>query len=254
MKTDKQVQRGAWRKSGMAALAVALFMGCGAGSFGIDPTGSGGTPGAPGGPNQTPGSQPAIGTVYTGEGTFYGADGSGNCSYDRSPGNLMVAAMNNPQYANSSVCGMCVDVTGPKGKITVRIVDRCPECKWGDLDLSKEAFVQIADEVQGRVKISWTQVACAVSGPLSYRYKEGSSQWWMGVQVLNSRLPIKRIEMQKNGSWTDLQQQQYGYYLDPSNPGVGPFTFRLTSTDDKQVTETDVKLSPSGIVPGSQQF
>jgi len=35
---------------------------------------------------------------------------------------------------------------------------------------------------------------------------------------------------------------------------VGPFTFRLTSTDDKQVTETGVKLSPSGIVPGTQQF
>ena len=34
-----------------------------------------------------------IPAVYTGEGTFYGADGSGNCSYDRSPGNLMVAAM-----------------------------------------------------------------------------------------------------------------------------------------------------------------
>ncbi len=66
MNTDRQVQRGAWRKSGMAALAVSLWMGCGEGSFGVDPAGSGGTPGAPGGPNQTPGSQPAIGTVYTG--------------------------------------------------------------------------------------------------------------------------------------------------------------------------------------------
>ena len=126
---------------------------------------------------QTPGSQPTIGQVQNGEGTYYGATGAGACSYDPSPGNLMVAAMNAPQWQGSQVCGTCVDVTGPKGKVTVRIVDLCPECKSGDLDLSQEAFVQIADQSAGRVKISWTAVACAVSGPIGIHFKEGSNPY-----------------------------------------------------------------------------
>ena len=72
---------------------------------------------------QTPGTEPPLGTLQMGEGTYYGAAGSGNCSYEASPNDLLVAAMNDPQYNNSSVCGMCVDVTGPKGMVTVRIVD-----------------------------------------------------------------------------------------------------------------------------------
>ena len=49
-----------------------------------------------------------IGTTYSGEGTYYGATGGGACSYDPSPQNLMVAAMNAPQWDSSAVCGMCV--------------------------------------------------------------------------------------------------------------------------------------------------
>ena len=209
---------------GAAALAGMLAaVGCGAGGTGSTNPGT----------MQTPGSQPTIGTPQMGDGTYYGADGSGNCSYDPSPNDLLVAAMNDPQYNNSSVCGMCVDVTGPLGKVTVRIVDRCPECKSGDLDLSQQAFVRIANQVDGRVKISWVPVACAVSGPISFRFKEGSSQYWMAVQVRNSRLPINKIELQDGGNWITLEQQSYNYYIRATNPGPGPFTFRLTALTRK---------------------
>ena len=135
---------------------------------------------------QLPGSQPTIGSMQQGDGTYYGATGGGACSYDPSPTNLMVAAMNAPQWQNSQVCGTCVDVTGPKGTVSVRIVDLCPECKSGDLDLSEEAFTMIADKAAGRVKISWVPVACAVSGPVGIHFKEGSNAYWMAVQVRNS--------------------------------------------------------------------
>ena len=220
--------------------------GCGAGTS----TNPGTNPGS----MQNPGSEPTIGTVQMGEGTYYGADGSGNCSYDPSPGDLLVAAMNDPQYANSSVCGMCADVTGPLGKVTVRIVDRCPECKTGDLDLSLQAFTRIAEQSAGRVKISWVPVACTVSGPVSFRFKEGSSQYWMAVQVRNSRLPINKIELQQGNSWITLEQQSYNYYIRSSNPGPGPFTFRVTALDGQQLTESGVALMPAAVVQGTQQF
>lgn len=202
---------------------------------------------------QSPGTTVTLGQKQTGEGTYYGATGAGACSYDKSS-NLMVAAMNMPQYLNSQACGTCIDVTGPKGTITIRIVDLCPECKTGDLDLSESAFALIADPVQGRVPISWVPVSCQASGPISIRFKEGSSEWWMGVQVRNSKLPIKKIELQKGGSWVTLEQQSYNYYLMASNPGPGPFTFRITSTTDQQITESGVQLKDATVVQGTQQF
>ena len=58
-----------------------------------------------------------------------------------SPQDLMVAAMNAEEYDNAAYCGAYVHgVTGPKGEVTVRIVDLCPECRAGHLDLSQEAF------------------------------------------------------------------------------------------------------------------
>ncbi|HND12053.1 MAG TPA: expansin EXLX1 family cellulose-binding protein [Pseudomonadota bacterium] len=204
---------------------------------------------------QLPGSQPQIGSTQTGDGTYYGATGAGACSYDPSPSNLMVAAMNAPQWAASAVCGTCVDVTGPKGTVTVRIVDLCPECKSGDLDLSEQAFTMIADKSAGRVKISWTPVACAVSGPLGIHFKEGSNAWWMAVQVRNSRLPIKDIELQQSGNWVKLQPQTFNYYVaDTPDPGPGPYTFRITAQSGQQVVESGIALQVGQTVSGTQQF
>ena len=62
---------------------------------------------------------------------------AGACSFDPSPDDLLVAAMNGAEYDNAAWCGAYVHVTGPKGAVTVRIVDLCPGCKAGDLDLSR---------------------------------------------------------------------------------------------------------------------
>eukprot|EP00667_Euglena_gracilis_P006861 EG_transcript_6930 len=197
---------------------------------------------------------PTLSTNYTGDGTYYGATGAGACSYDASPTDLMVAALNAPQWATAGWCGACARVTGPKGTITVRIVDLCPECHAGDLDLSLEAFVLIADQVQGRVRISWQFVACSTVGPLSYRFKDGSSQWWMGVQVLNSPLPVGNLELLQGASYVPLVPQAYNYYTTSSAPGAGPFTFRVTTRDGQQLLQPGVALAPTAVVPGNKTF
>ena len=62
----------------------------------------------------------------------------------------------------SSNCGRCVDVTGPKGSATqVVIIDVCPECAHGDLDFDLATFELIADQIDGRVQITWQFVDCA---------------------------------------------------------------------------------------------
>lgn len=100
----------------------------------------------------------ALGPEESGEATYYDADGTGACGFSAS-NDFMVAAINDEQYSKEN-CGRCVSVTGPRGTVTVRIVDKCPGCDEGDLDLSQTAFGKIAKLSDGRVPITWRFVAC----------------------------------------------------------------------------------------------
>src|SRR5512135_3134445 len=106
--------------------------------------------------------------IHQGIATYYYATGAGACSFDPSPSNLMVAAMDAPEWNNSAVCGEYVQVWGPKGTVTVRIVDLCPECGVGHLDLSEQAFALIANLSAGVVSITWQVVSPSLSGPIAY--------------------------------------------------------------------------------------
>jgi expansin (peptidoglycan-binding protein) len=196
----------------------------------------------------------ALGQSEQGVATYYAADGSGNCGFDPSPNDLNVAAMNASEYAGSAVCGECVSITGPKGNVTVRIVDQCPDCEKGHLDLSQQAFAQIADVSAGRVPITWEVVACNVSGNIEYRVKDGSSQYWTALQVRNSRLPVAKMELQSGGSWVDIMRATYNYFIVPSGVGPGSYQVRVTAVDGQTLVDTLPAVQPSTTVPGSGQF
>ncbi|AKV04122.1 extracellular endoglucanase precursor [Labilithrix luteola] len=97
-------------------------------------------------------------TTYSGQATYYDANGTGACGFPAST-DYYVVAMNKAQYSKS-ICGQCIHVKGPNGEVTVRIVDLCPGCSSGDLDLSMTAFKKIAPLSAGRVNVSWSFVPC----------------------------------------------------------------------------------------------
>jgi expansin (peptidoglycan-binding protein) len=194
--------------------------------------------------------------IHQGIATYYDATGEGACMFDPSPGDLMVAAMNAEEYNNAAVCGAYVYVTGPKGTVTVRIVDLCPECKAGHLDLSREAFAQIADLPQGRVPITWQVVSPALAGPIAYHFKNGSNEWWTAVQVRNHRNPIARLEYRDGGGqWVTVPRTSYNYFVQ-SNPGMGlgPYTFRVTDWYSNTLTDSGIPHIENGTVNGAAQF
>lgn len=130
-----------------------------AGATKTDPPGSTTTPGTGTGTGTTPTppTEPQV-EEESGEATYYDADGTGACGSPTSNASL-VAAMNGVQYSKA-VCGKCAEVKGPLGSVVVKILDKCPGCSEGDLDLSETAFVKIAKKIDGRVKITWHYVTC----------------------------------------------------------------------------------------------
>lgn len=184
-----------------------------------------------------------------GEATFYAATGAGACSFDATPNDLDVAAMQLPEFDGSRACGTCLLVTGPKASVTVRVVDSCPGCaaKSVDLDLSAQAFAKIADPSAGKIAITFAEVPCAVSGPIAYHFKDGSSKYWTAIQVRNAKVPIAKLEYMKAGAWTDIPRLDYNYFVVDGGVGDQPsgLGLRVTSTDGQVLEDTLPGAIPS---------
>jgi expansin (peptidoglycan-binding protein) len=229
-------------------VVIAALAACGGGG------GGGGNDSAAASP--VAGATPVLSARSSGEGTFYGATGEGQCSFDASPGNLMVAAMNDHDYATAAACGEFVSVSGPNGSVTVRITDRCPECKPGDIDLSAQAFARIADPVAGRVPIGWQVVAGDVAGPIAFRFKEGSTRYWTAIQVRNHRLPISGLEIKPAGSsaWISVARTDYNYFVHPAEIAAGPLQVRVTALGGATLLDTLPEPAGGVVVQGKAQF
>ena len=200
------------------------------------------------------GCQILPGQTYTGEGTYYAGDGSGNCSYPAG-GSVLYAAMNEEDYEGSLNCGAYIEATGPRGTVTVKVVDRCPECAPGDVDFSPQAFDVIAERRAGRVPISWHLVnAPAGIGNVQVVVKDGSNPWWIGFQVRQHATIVTGLEVLVSGSWVTVERLQYNYFVAPAGLGNGPFTLRLTDIHGAQLTAPGITLSPSAVQATNLQF
>jgi expansin (peptidoglycan-binding protein) len=138
--------------------------------------------------------------------------------------------------------------------VRVRIVDSCPECGSGHLELSKQAFAKIAPLVDGRVTTKWRYVSCVVQGPVRYRIKEGSNPHWTAIQVRNHLLPIQKLEWQKSGSWVEAKREPYNYFVEHSGMGEGPVRVRITASDGQKLEDTLPRIEASTTVDGAAQF
>lgn len=201
-------------------------------------------------------SPAAANPIHQGIATYYDATGAGACLFDPSPQDLMVAAMNAPEYDNAALCGAYVSVSGAKGTIVVRIVDLCPECQTGHLDLSREAFAQVDELYLGRVPITWQIVSPALSGPIAYHFKDGSNQWWTAVQVRNHRNPVAKLEyLDSGGVWVEVPRTSYNYFVQ-TNPGMGtgPYSFRVTDSYGNVLVDQGIPHVENGTIAGAAQF
>jgi expansin (peptidoglycan-binding protein) len=190
---------------------------------------------------------------FSGEATYYDADGTGSCSFEAGPARR-VAAIAAADYAKAAWCGACVEVAGPEGRVVVQIVDRCPACKPGGLDLSREAFAAIAHPDRGRVPITWRPVPCEVKGPLAYRLKDGSNASWAAIQILDHRYAIASLEVRaRTGEWKALSRTDYNYFVG-RGLGAGPFALRVTDARGQVLEDAALPLAGTASHPAGAQL
>jgi expansin len=188
--------------------------------------------------------------VVTGTATNYVLQGLPNCSYPVAPADGLFVAMPPGEYTSAAACGGYLEVHGPDGSVRVEVVDQCPGCGTGHIDLSEAAFSAIAPLSAGLVNVSYQYLASpSLPGPVSLRVKEGSSQYWLALLAMNTGNPLAsvQVESKPGGSWNDLVRASYNYWIAQSGAGPGPFTVRLTDTAGHVVTVRGITLSP-GVV------
>ncbi|XP_018821980.1 EG45-like domain containing protein [Juglans regia] len=109
-------------------------------------------------------------SAIAGTATYYNVYVPSAC-YGYQDQGVMIAAASDALWDNGNACGRMYSVscTGPtnagvpqpcrNGPVTVKIVDRCPSpgCQ-ATIDLSQEAFSQIADPAAGKINIDYNLV------------------------------------------------------------------------------------------------
>lgn len=204
--------------------------------------------------------------VFHGEGTVYtlSTPASGNCNFMAYPDTAVskYAALNTPQWDVTRNCGRCAKVSctdvrcagATTAADVVHIVDQCPGCAAGDLDLSPTVFRAITGLDSDRVAISWTFVDCPVARRITFCLKRGSNAFWAAVQPTNSVAGIASVEV--NGQATTMVDSAYYFLLDGKSEttvDLSKLTITLVGLTGEVIADT-VSFASSDCVESSKQF
>ncbi|KAG7086437.1 hypothetical protein E1B28_002391 [Marasmius oreades] len=91
---------------------------------------------------------------FWGRATFFYV-GLGNCGWNSVDSDWVVALSLGSNYDNGAHCGRNVRVNANGVSRTATVVDSCPSCGWGDLDMSPSFFQNFASLDAGVFQMSW---------------------------------------------------------------------------------------------------
>ena len=187
-------------------------------------------------------------TASSGRATFYELEQLGNCSFHDVRVADLYVALGPGEYRAAAACGGFLDVSGPKGTVRVKVVDQCPECERGHLDLSRAAFGRIADVGKGSVAVRYATVVDPPVGPLSFRVKEGSSRFWFALQVDDHGNALRSVQVRSGGgAWRTLARADFNYWISETGAGTGPFQVRVADVRGHTAEVSGIRLRP-GVV------
>lgn len=201
-------------------------------------------------------------SYFTGDSTSYtlGQVSAGNCNFMYDPGvGDNYAALSSEQWDSTLNCGRCAEVSCADSRCSdttstqiVYFVDRCPECKEGDLDLSPTVFKTLTGSDPSRYSIKWKFVDCPVSGNIQYCTKSGSSSSWLAVQPANFANGVASVKI-ANQDVTMVDSCYYFLLNGGSNVDISAVDIQLTSISGEKITET-LSLTSDKCTEGTSNF
>jgi expansin (peptidoglycan-binding protein) len=194
---------------------------------------------------------PPAGPLMHGLAYYYNpGDGEGSCSFGPLPAAGRYASVGPAQYAGGAACGSYLEVTGPDGRVRAEVVDLCPGCAGGGLDMSQAAFGRVASMAAGTAQVSYRVIRDPrLPGPLELRVAQSASAGWLAVQVLNNGNPLRSVQVAPAGTarWRPLVLNSDGFWAAPSGAGPGPFRFRVTDTLGHRAVLPGIRLLPGSV-------
>lgn len=202
-------------------------------------------------------------TYFKGDGTPYhlSAVGNGNCAFMSawSQASTNYVALNRPQWDSLTHCGQCIEATCISSKcknrntaVTLQVVDQCPECKYGDLDMSPSALIKIVGSNPGRIEIGWKYVDCPKPDTIKVCLKEGSNKWWVAIQPTNTRIAVKSLSI--NDRPGKMLEGAFYYYIESKDEvPFNKIKVTVTSVDGDVVSGT-YSMKENACVDTKQQF
>lgn len=206
-----------------------------------------------------------IGNVLTtqaqtvrGKATFYGGvagSAGGNCGLPVRANDFMHAALNTRDYNGSQACGAFIRVTSrATGKsVVVQVVDRCPSCSPGGVDLTQQAFRRIDNPTKGIIDVTWKFVPSPRNNNIVVHFKPGSSKYHTEIQLRNLGRAVKKLEYKRGNGWVNMSRRLYNFFVETR--GIpSPMTLRATAVTGQRLVFNNIRLRAGGNVYTGKQF
>jgi expansin len=216
---------------------------------------------------ENPDLQPelAINEEYQGRATFFDAahpaGGLGNSGFDIPTQDQLhkVVAINNIQWNGSEASGAFMEVSGPKQRdgaapIIVQVTDRLVERADG-MDMSAEAFAQVADSADGIVNINYQLVGPPDDYVTAYGHSigegivvetiAGTNPYYAATRLNNHRYPIERVDLiEADGDLVELNRESDNRFVMEGNyPLNGAQDLLVTDIFGQQVTLDNIDIT-----------
>ncbi|WP_432967525.1 expansin EXLX1 family cellulose-binding protein [Dactylosporangium sp. CA-233914] len=178
-----------------------------------------------------------------GSASYYTAGRNGMCNLG-TPADGAYAAVGRAEYAGGAGCGTLLDVTGPNGTTRVQVVDLCPSCPAGKIDIGKGAFQRIGALSAGIIPVAYATVRDPQVGPLQVKVKGGKGYSSLSVVVNNHGNPLSTVELQAGAGFTPLRHGEDNTWTGPSGLS-GPVTLRISDVYGHQAVVENLALGQS---------
>ena len=197
---------------------------------------------------------PAGFPLTTGVSTYYTyTPGTGACTLPATPAGVYGVALSVPEYDAGTACGQCLRVWGPEGSIVARVVDECPGCGAGHIDLETAGFAAIAPLAAGIVDVAYWSIECPTTGNVSWEL-QGSNPFYVKAQIRNQPYALSAMDLFYDSTWHAMARTVDGYFELSTGVSLTP-PIQLRATDiHGHVIADSVPLTNDTDLPGSTQF